>query len=152
MIYRLIIFLVLNFGALAIGGIFAGKGVPSNWYDGLAKAPWTPPGWVFGFAWTTIMICFSIYLAYLWPSAQNRNLLISVFLIQWVLNVAWNPAFFYFHHVLLGLIIILTLTLLIGFMLFYYWYDLKFKSALLMPYFVWLIIATSLNGYIYFKN
>jgi len=55
MIYRLITFLLLNFGALAVGGFFTGKGVPSYWYSDLIKAPWTPPGWVFGFAWTTIM-------------------------------------------------------------------------------------------------
>ena len=46
MIYRLIAFLLLNFGALAIGGFFTGKGVTSDWYADLLKAPWTPPGWV----------------------------------------------------------------------------------------------------------
>ena len=50
MVYRIIIFLVLNFGALGIGGLFTGKGVPSEWYNELNKAPWSPPGWVFGFA------------------------------------------------------------------------------------------------------
>lgn len=82
MIARLIIFLTINFGALAIGDIFTSKGVPSDWYVDLVKAPWTPPGWVFGFAWTTIMICFSIYMAYLWPVAQNKNILFTLFIIQ----------------------------------------------------------------------
>ena len=40
MIYRIIIFLIINFGALALGGLFTSKGVPSEWYAGLAKAPW----------------------------------------------------------------------------------------------------------------
>jgi tryptophan-rich sensory protein len=53
MFYRLIIFLALNFAALAIGGLFTSKGVSSDWYAGIAKAPWTPPGWAFGAAWTT---------------------------------------------------------------------------------------------------
>jgi len=72
MILRLIIFLVLNLGALALGGLFTNKGVPSDWYIGLIKAPWTPPGWVFGVAWTTIMICFAVYMAYLWPSSTDK--------------------------------------------------------------------------------
>ena len=52
------LFLLLNFGALAIGSYFMNNGPQSNWYLTLNKAPWTPPGWVFGVAWTTIMICF----------------------------------------------------------------------------------------------
>ena len=61
MILRTIIFLLINFAGLFIGGLFTGEGVPSDWYQNLNKAPWTPPGWVFGFAWTTIMICFSLF-------------------------------------------------------------------------------------------
>ena len=73
MILRVLSFLVLNFLALGIGGIFTGKGVPSEWYVQLNKAPWTPPGWMFGFAWTSIMICFALYMAYLWPSTSSWN-------------------------------------------------------------------------------
>ena len=118
MIYRLITFFIINFGALAIGGFFTGSGVPSDWYTGLTKAPWTPPGWVFGFAWTTIMICFSIYMAYLWPLIENKKVLIALFILQWVLNVSWNPAFFHYQNVLGGLFIISGLTLLVGIFLF----------------------------------
>lgn len=152
MIYRIIIFLVLNFGALGIGGLFTGKGVPSEWYNNLDKAPWTPPGWVFGFAWTTIMICFAIYMSYAWAKVVDLKTLGFLFAIQLILNIAWNPAFFYFHQVLIGLIIISLLTVLVGYFLVAYWSDLKLYSLLIMPYFVWLLIATSLNAYILVKN
>ncbi|MDG2281196.1 MAG: tryptophan-rich sensory protein, partial [Flavicella sp.] len=52
MIKRILLFLVLNFTALAVGGLFTGTGVSSDWYQNLNQAPWTPPGWVFGFMWT----------------------------------------------------------------------------------------------------
>jgi len=152
MIYRLIIFLAVNFSALAIGGLFTSKGVPSDWYVSIAKAPWTPPGWVFGTAWFTIMICFGVYMAYLWPVIENKNILIGLYAVQWILNVGWNPTFFYYHNVLAGLLLICGLTALIGFFLFFYWPELKLKSTLILPYFIWLLIATSLNGYIFFKN
>ncbi|WP_196884939.1 TspO/MBR family protein [Aureivirga sp. CE67] len=152
MLVRIILFLILNFGALAIGSFFTSKGVPSDWYANLNKAPWTPPGWIFGAAWTTIMICFSIYLAYLWPNSTNKSLLITLFVFQWILNVGWNPTFFYYHQVLFGFVIILTLTILVGYFLFHYWNTVKLKSVLILPYFIWLLIATSLNGYILFKN
>ena len=64
--YQLLIaFLFINFSGLAIGSWLMNNGPLTIWYQNLNQAPWTPPGWVFGFAWTSIMICFSIYLAYL---------------------------------------------------------------------------------------
>jgi tryptophan-rich sensory protein len=152
MTLRVIIFLVLNFSALAIGGLFTGKGVPSEWYMQLSKAPWTPPGWVFGTAWTSIMIFFSFYMAYLWPSAENKSFLTGLYIVQWILNVSWNPTFFYFQNILGGLLIISILTLVVGYFLFYYAPQMKYKSVLILPYFLWLLIATSLNGYIFLKN
>jgi len=152
MISRSLLFLILNFGALGIGGIFTSSGVTSGWYLELSKAPWTPPGWVFGAAWTTIMICFAIYMALLWPRIENKKQIIGLYALQWVLNVLWNPVFFYFHSISVALFIISALMLLIGFFLFYYWPNLKAKSALVLPYFIWLLIATSLNGYIAINN
>ncbi len=151
-IKRLFLFVLINFAALAIGGISTGTGVASQWYASLAKAPWTPPGWVFGAAWTLIMICFSFYMAYLWPLVANKRLLAALYAIQLLLNVVWNPLFFTFHWVFLSMLIICSLTLLIAFMLVFYWQSLRTKNALLLPYFLWLLIATSLNGYILIYN
>jgi translocator protein len=148
MIYRTILFLVINFAALALGMIFTGKGVPSEWYVSLNKAPWTPPGWVFGAAWTTIMVFFAFYMAFAVAKVKNKQGILLLFGLQWILNVMWNPVFFYFHKVMLGLIVISALTLVVGLFLVRYWSDLKAKSLLVLPYFIWLLIATSLNWYI----
>ncbi len=152
MIKRIVVFLVLNFAALALGGFFTSDGVISDWYMTLHKAPWTPPGWFFGFAWTTIMICFSIYMAYLWSDTGLRKSILGLYIVQWILNVIWNPLFFYFHSVGIAMIVIVLLTCLIGYIMFKYWSFLKEKSLLILPYFIWLLIATSLNAYILFKN
>jgi tryptophan-rich sensory protein len=94
---RLILFLALNFGALALGGLFTGKGVVSDWYRQLNKAPWTPPGWVFGFAWTSIMVCFSFFMTQLTKEKSQFYPVVLLFIIQWLLNVSWNPLFFALH-------------------------------------------------------
>jgi len=151
-ILRLLLFLVGNFAALGLGGWFTGPGVRSEWYTGLHKAPWTPPGWVFGAAWTSIMICFAVYLAFLWEKAENRRLLLQLYALQWLLNILWNPLFFYFRFTSVSLAEIISLTALVGFFLFRYRKEMAWKTALILPYFVWLLIATSLNGYIVFKN
>ena len=44
---RLLFFLLLNFGGLALGSFLMGEGPTGMWYSNLNKAPWTPPGWVF---------------------------------------------------------------------------------------------------------
>lgn len=149
---RILLFLLLNFGALAVGSLFTNTGVASDWYAGLAKAPWTPPGWVFGAAWTTIMICFAIYLALLWPKAGNKGMLVGLFVLQLILNISWNPIFFEYKDPQAALIVITLLTLLIGYFLYRYWPKLRWASVLLLPYFVWLLIATSLNAYIWLNN
>ena len=152
MTIKVIVFVIINFAALGLGGWLMGEGASSEWYQNLNKAPWTPPGWTFGAAWFTIMVCFGFYMARLWELETNHNYLLLWFVIQWILNVAWNPAFFRFHQPLIGLIIITALTLLVGYVLARYGSKLKGWSLFIAPYFIWLLIATSLNGYIYLKN
>lgn len=152
MLARVLIFLVLNFAALGIGGFFTGPGTSSEWYTNLNQAPWTPPGWVFGAAWTTIMVCFAFFMAYAWGNAKEKKTLIILFAVQWVLNILWNPVFFYLKEVSIALVLITSLTLLVGYFLFAFWPKLKAKALLVAPYFIWLLIATSLNAYIVFQN
>ena len=127
------------------------NGPQTNWYKNLNQAPWTPSGWVFGAAWTLIMVCFSIYMAYLYKMLSSVKVLI-LFSIQFFLNVIWNYVFFNKHLVGFGLIIILLLTLIVALFLITFRKKLKFKTALIIPYLLWLFIATSLNAYIFFNN
>lgn len=152
MFLKIIIFLVVNFAALGIGSYFTSTAVTAEWYQNLNKAPWTPPGWFFGFAWTSIMILFAVFMAYAWQFNTNRNLLIALFVLQWILNVAWNPIFFKYHQVAFGLFIIVLLTGLMGYFFFAYLPQLKVKTLLVLPYFIWLLVATTLNAYILVKN
>ena len=39
----LILFLIINFGGLALGSWLMNNGPNSDWYLNLDKAPWTPP-------------------------------------------------------------------------------------------------------------
>lgn len=152
---RLFIFLILNFAALGIGSLLMGNQVSGEWYQNLNKAPWTPPGWVFGAAWTTVMVTFSVFMAMLYSKANAQNILTAVlviYAIQWILNVLWNGLFFRWHLPLMGLIeiILLLFTLLV---LCYNGIQLTGLNTLwLAPYLLWLIVAISLNGYVVFNN
>jgi len=148
----LILFFGLNFGALYIGMFLSGEGAFSGWYQMANKAPWTPPGWVFGAAWTLIMVCFSFYMSVSMLKSKNKKQLISLFSIQWILNISWNPIFFYFHNANLGLAVIVLLTALVGYIFIFNRKKIKYFSFLILPYFLWLVIASSLNGYIVIFN
>jgi tryptophan-rich sensory protein len=146
------LFFVLNFGALALGSLLMGSSpVENQWYVELKKAPWTPPGWVFGAAWTTIMLLFTIYLTIQEKRKLNNRWFIALFTLQFLTNVLWNPLFFYFHWTFLGVIVIFLLFISLVLMLFYFKPN-SWKSILLLPYLIWLTIAFSLNAYAWWMN
>ena len=145
------LFLVLNFGALFIGSLLMNSGPTSSWYLSMNKAPWTPPGWVFGAAWTTIMVCFSYYMAQLIKTKPSLFVW-KLFAVQWLLNVSWNYLFFNQHFIFLSLLVLIALTILVGFLMINQLYVLKIKSLSIVPYFLWLFIATSLNVYAFIYN
>ena len=150
--YLLVLFLIINFGGLAFGSWIMDNGPQSSWYVNLYQAPWTPPGWVFGVAWTSIMICFSIFLGFLFDK-NNSVALKFVFTIQVFLNVIWNFIFFNQHLTGLGLLAIVLLT----FVIFFFFFGIKSERMknirfLLLPYMIWLCVAVSLNAYIFLNN
>ena len=151
---KLLFFLLLNFAAIGLGGLVTGDAVLGEWYQNLNKAPWTPPGWVFGAAWTTIMICFSFFMAAIldWDD-KSRSMILIVYLSQLLLNYLWNPVFFSMHKTVIALVVICSLFLLV---IWLYGMGAKQKGfptvALIFPYIIWLIIAISLNAYVVLNN
>ena len=146
------LFLITNFVGLYFGSILMNEGPSSAWYLLLNKAPWTPPGWVFGIAWFTIMLCFSFYLASLIRIIDSVNFW-AIYTVQCILNISWNYVFFNLQKTVAGLIIISLLTVV---MVFYFYkfknQQLKYTKYLLSPYILWLFIASSLNLYIVIYN
>jgi len=146
-----IVFLIINFGALGFGTLIMGQGVQSSWYLALNKAPWMPEGWVFGAAWTLIMILFSVYMTMLYLKRPTTKIA-TLFIVQFILNVSWNFLFFNQNLPDFALINIIALTVIICIFIISYIKELKVKSILILPYFVWLCIATSLNLYVSLYN
>jgi tryptophan-rich sensory protein len=87
-----------------------------------------------------------------WTKDQDKKKTQILYSIQWVLNVSWNPIFFYFHQNLLGLIditLLLSVVIILGITTLR---TLRFHTLWILPYVLWLMIATSLNAYILFFN
>lgn len=154
MLLTLLLFAVINFSALGIGVLLMGNPRTNQWYQRVNKAPWTPPSWIFAAAWNTIMVCFTFFLwmatrELSWHALQIAYIMLAV---QWVLNVIWNPVFFRWHQTALGLFLIIALEGVVTWFMVWGFINLGVVGILIIPYFVWLIIAASLNGYVLIKN
>ncbi|WP_281980011.1 TspO/MBR family protein [Tenacibaculum mesophilum] len=150
---RFLIFLIANLSALGIGVWLMNEGPRTDWYLSLNKAPWTPAGWVFGVAWIIIMVLFSLYMTKVSFQHEflNKKVLI-LYVDQWILNVSWNYIFFNQHLTKLGLVVIALLWLLIGYFTFEYLKKVRWYTLFILPYLIWMTIATSLNAYIVLNN
>lgn len=144
-------FLTINFMALGIGSILMNSGATSAWYVSLNKAPWSPEGWVFGLAWSIIMVCFSIYMAILQTICWNSHLKI-LFSAQFITNIIWNYLFFNKHLIFFGLIDLVILTIIVFVILKKYHKKMGMNSVWISPYILWLCLACSLNFYILIQN
>jgi tryptophan-rich sensory protein len=146
-----IFFLGLNFGALFLGNVLMNNGATSDWYLNLNKAPWTPAGWVFGAAWTSVMLFFSVYMTFLYQNLKTQKVIL-LYSLHLLFNISWNFIFMNKHMIIFGLIDITLLTILMFYFLIAYNKILNNMRFFVLPYCIWLLIATSLNLFIVINN
>lgn len=125
----------------------------AEWYPSLFISPLTPPVSVFPVVWGLLYVLMGIAAGIMWGvrSIYSR-LLFTLFSLQLVLNVLWSFCFFYMQSPLMGLIIILIMDML-AFMYVAGCFVVKRVAGWLMvPYVLWLLFATYLNGFIAVYN
>lgn len=132
--------------ALTFGALF----IPGEWYQELNRAPWNPPDFVFGLVWPIlyIMIALSGWLIFRLGDTRAK----AFWLTQLFLNALWSWIFFGQHWVLIALIDIIVLDIMVLFLVVYCWHKIRAASLLLIPYLMWLTLATTLNAYILLMN
>lgn len=144
---QLIAFLVINFAALYASKSLMGNGPTSEWYLSLQRAPWTPPNWAFGLAWSVIMVCYAWYMAVL-SNKRNQDYILYAFVLG--LCISWNGVYFNQHLIALGLINLLLLSLLVVLITWFYYHQQRYWSYLMLPFIIWTLLASSLNAYTLF--
>lgn len=123
---------------LIVGFLFSAR---SDWYQNLVKPSFNPPAWLFGPVWTILYILMGISL-YL---VLTHKLQVKLFIAQLILNLIWTPIFFGVHYLLLSVIVIIALLISVIITIYYFYKVNKTSAYLLIPYLVWLCIATTLN-------
>jgi tryptophan-rich sensory protein len=94
----------------------------------------------------------SLYFVYVSEKSKNRDIFITFFYIQLLLNFLWNVLFFGLNNPLLGLIEIIILIATVVVTMVYGFKVKKVSGYLLIPYILWLCFATALNIGIFVLN
>jgi tryptophan-rich sensory protein len=147
----LVAFLAISFGVAGLGSI-ATAGNVDGWYADAEKAFWNPPNWLFGPAWTLLYTLMSVaaWLVYR-RSSENRRPALIAYVAQLVLNAIWTPVFFGLYPVIgapalwIALAIILALDVAVLITMLRFWKVSKLAAWLLVPYWAWVLFATTLN-------
>ncbi|ALI35331.1 TspO/MBR family protein [Candidatus Nitrosocosmicus oleophilus] len=146
-VLRFIISIIICQSAGIFGSLFTFEAVP-DWYITLEKPFFAPPNWIFGPVWIILYYLMGVSLYIVWKDelkSKTRNVFFVVFAIQLILNALWSLLFFGLKSPLLGLIDILILDVMLVVTIFYAKRVSKYAAMLLIPYMVWIIIASVLN-------
>lgn len=141
-------FLVLVVGGgLAIGYLTA----PGDWYAGLAKPSFNPPGWLFAPVWTVLYILVAI-AGWRTFERDGRGWAMRLWWVQLVLNFAWSPTFFAAHMIGAALAIVLLMLAAILAFIAASWRQDRVAAWLFALYAAWVAFASVLNGSIFALN
>jgi translocator protein len=153
-VLKFIISIIICQSAGIFGSLFTIEAVP-DWYATLIKPAFTPPSWVFGPVWISLYFLMGISLYIVWTSeskAKSRRVFFIVFGIQLILNALWSLLFFGLRSPSLGLVDIILLDIMVIITIIYAKSISKLAAILLIPYLVWIIIASILNFSILLLN
>ncbi len=161
-IVRLAISIAIPLIAGIIGAIFTSESV-STWYQVIEKPWFTPPGWLFGPAWTTLYILMGISLFFVWktlmtPTTNNesqfgrKSVAFTAFGLQLMLNVLWSFFFFGLRSPQLAFAEIMILLISIAVTTIIFFRISKLAGGLMLPYMGWVIFASLLNLQVWLLN
>ena len=136
--------------AVMLLGFLAGRlggGPDTLWFQSLVKPSIFPPPVWFGIVWSALYLMLGFALALICAAwgARGRGLAIAVFVVQFVVNMAWTPVFFGANQITNALILISVLDVLVIVTIVLFWRVRKSAALLMLPYLAWILFATVLN-------
>jgi translocator protein len=146
----LVLLIVVCFAVAGLGGLATSPNIP-NWYAGLAKPSWTPPGWLFGPVWSVLYLSMAVAAWLVWRKG-NALVPLTIFVVQLLFNAAWSWLFFWLHSPGAALVDIVLLWAAILATTIIFWRRSLGAGLLFVPYLAWVSFATALNFAIWILN
>jgi benzodiazapine receptor len=151
---QLAISIIAVLAAAVIGSLFTGKTV-TVWYPELKKPVFTPPNRVFGPVWTILYILMAISVFLVWQQGLDTTDGLVAFILFWtqlVFNALWSAVFFGLKSKGGGAVVIIILWLLIVATTIFSFQVSLWAGILLIPYILWVSLASYLNIGIWLIN
>jgi tryptophan-rich sensory protein len=134
-----------------VGSVFTISAIP-GWYAVLQKPWFTPPNWLFAPVWLVLYFLMGVTLYLLWGKRPESRAALLAFGVQLMFNVAWSAVFFGAHELFYGFVVIAALWLAILVTVAFSYRVARSAAALLIPYILWVTIASALNYYVWVLN
>lgn len=144
----LLLFCVVVLGCGTLIGFLT---LPGDWYAGLAKPPFNPPGWIFGPVWSLLYVLIAIAGWRTWRRDPSGTAMM-IWTAQLVLNFLWTPVFFGARQIGAALVVIVALLAAIIAFMAAVWNADRSSGLLFLPYAAWVGFATLLNASIFWLN
>ena len=149
----LVAFIAISFAVAGLGSIATAQNV-DGWYATAEKAAWNPPNFLFGPVWTLLYALMSVAAWMVWRERARVNVkpALSVYVVQLVLNAFWTPVFFGLYPFIgtpalwIALVIIIAIDVTVLLTMLRFWKVSKLAAWLLVPYWAWVLFATTLNA------
>ena len=141
-------FIILVVGVGLLIGLVT---VPGEWYAGLAKPSFNPPGWIFAPVWTALYVLIAIAGWRTWQRNPHGSSM-KLWGVQMALNFLWSPVFFAAHQITTAFIVIIAMLATILMFIASAWRADRAAALLFMPYAAWVAFAAVLNGSIVWLN
>lgn len=136
-------------------GIFLSVTDKFDVYEQLFKPPFSPPAWVFPVVWSVLYLLMGIS-SYMIMTADvsrgRREDALWQYFVQLGVNLIWPILFFYFEFRLGAFIWIIVLMAAVFKMVVDFWRINRLAAVLQIPYLLWVIFATYLNGAVFLLN
>jgi benzodiazapine receptor len=155
--FKILPFIINLLIPLGIGGVAAIFTTPQikTWYVYLNKPSFNPPNWIFGPVWTMLYIMIGIAACLIWQHRDEGKNYINarrIYIFQLLFNFSWSIVFFGLHQIFGALIIIVLLLISIIINIKSFSRISVAAAWLLVPYFLWVSFASTLNLFIYLLN
>ena len=128
-------------------GYLSNSGFSNDWYAPLQKPIFQPSAWMFGVVWPILYALLGLALAIILqqPPSKLRRDALWLFGGQLAINFAWSPVFFGLHMIDVALIFIVVMLVMALTAARYFRRISKLAGWLMLPYLLWLCLATALN-------
>ena len=147
----LALFAALSVLTLGVGGWLTSLGF-GPWYDELNKPWFQPPGWMFGPVWTTLLTLLAVATWQIARRGEVARPALRLYAVHLVLNMTWSLCFFTLSRPLWALADIVVLDAVMIGMVIRYGRIHRPSGWFLVPYAIWLGLATTINVWIVLHN